>query len=107
MPLRSMRNSGWMHKSFNLCGSGVQRIGQGQSQQESGAERELAGHEITGSARLAFGKMSTTWLCISYLLPAAIQLLPWESFSYLRRGELLREDNSKYPATVLEHNGKI
>lgn len=56
MPLRGMRNSGWMHMSLYQCRSGVQHTGQGQWQQQSGVKHGHAGHEITGSARLAFGK---------------------------------------------------
>jgi len=76
-----MGNSGWTHVSLHQCGSGIEHSGQGESQKESRVELGHAGHEVTGSSRLT-GKMTTTWPCSSYLFPAAIQLLRWESFSY-------------------------
>lgn len=62
------------------------------SHSKNGVEHAHAGHKNIGSTRLAFGKMTTVWLCTTYLFPSANQLLPWKSFFSSQWGELFTEE---------------
>lgn len=62
------------------------------SHSKSGVDHAHAGHENTGSTRLAFGTMITAWLCTTHLFPSANQLLPWKSSFSSQRSELFKEE---------------